>query len=432
MTEYKKLVALTDLLSNDVTTLCNTFATTARSADDGAEALGIATQSGMNADAEQLHSISCRIRHSLADGCPRIRKLVQKARETDPNRQIYNEAMCAKIEGLFKSFCDALSRLAPAFTCQDTASPSAFSVDDEETESTNPFTAVLNADFDAETIVEQSPPLHAEEDIYNQYILKRAMEEAWQSRVAQGLSDVVTFEAQNRSLVAAEEKLARAARAEEKRCDKMRIIRLLEEREEAKWNAELQRRDTEQRLLLQRAKIFDDIATIPSELQTTLPDATVRRSLAGRVQRLIKALLRAPEDVNIRRLRNNNEHLICDYGHPCLLATDPSGEGFCMCTSIVSAAEALWSRMGYSIRYTSTPNRSVESVRLEKRAEEMTLPCGLSLAAHMYKPLGFEDYSERFFELMEPNAMEKPDEWMVWYNMIQEMEQALAQAVSQQ
>lgn len=428
MTEYKKLVALCDLLAKDVTGLISLLGLNEEDIKNRNEDAAATAVPKAAVDPEQLFATSSRIRQSIIDGCPRIRKMVLKARETDPNRQIYNETMCGKIEELFKSFCGALKQLSPSsLSGQDDAASGPLPIE----EATNDlFDAVLEPEFDVGAILEQSQALQTTEDIYNEYIMKRAKEEAWQSRVAQGLSDVVTFEGQQRSLITAEERASRTALAEEKRSDKMRVICLLEEREAAKWNAELMRRAAEQRALEERTAKIEVIANVPTALQDAIPEVALRRKLVAHVRELIMALLRTPEDMNIRRLRNNNEHLLCDYGHPCLTAIGNSGQGPCACAAVTSAAEMLWHRMGYSIRYTSTPNRSVESARLEKRAEALFLPCRQSLAMHIYTPMGFEDYSERFLELLEPNAMEKPDEWMVWYNMMQEMEQVLTNMLS--
>lgn len=429
MTEYKKLVSLTDQLAKDVTNLHNSPVLSEHAIEEDEKGATAAAPPSAASDPEHLYTISCRIRHSLVDGCKRIRKMVLRAREADPNQQIYNETMCGKIEELFRTFCSLLEQLSPSFSPNGTEALSAPLGNEEE--NMNLFDAVLDVCFDAEAIIEQSPTLQKVEDIHNRYILKRAKEEAWQSRVAQGLSDVITFEGQQRSLITAEEKFARSALREDKRSDKLRTILLLEEREAVKWSTELQRRVVEQKCLQENTSKIHDVAKVSSALQTVLPDATMRRKVVAHVRQLIKALLKTPEDLNIRRLRNNNEHLICDYGHPCLIATASEGTEQCACASAVCAAEMLWHRMGYVIRYTNTPNGSAELLRLEKRAEMLLLPCGGSLAAHTYKPLGFEDYSERFFELMEPNAMEKPDDWMVWYNMMQEMEHALDGMLSQ-
>ncbi|KPA81150.1 hypothetical protein ABB37_04492 [Leptomonas pyrrhocoris] len=428
MTEYKKLVALTDLLSADVTNLCSSIAKATHVAEDGKKGANAAAPSNTVADPEQLYLVSSRIYQSIVDGCPRIRKMVLKARETDPNKQIYNETMCRKIEELLKSFCSILQQLVPSFSSENVEPQNASQ--ESKAENTNPVEVVLGIDFDVEAIMERSPALEKAEEVHNQYILKRSQEEAWQSRVEHGLSDVVTFESQNRFVVAAEEKFDRAALVERKRSDKARIIRLLEERETAKWKAELQRRDAEQKLLQEKTEAIHNVANIPSVLLAALPDAAMRRKLVGHTRQLITALLRTPEDLNIRRLRNNNEHLIGDYGHPCLIAINSADGKQCLCAPAVNVAEVLWCRIGYSIRYTNVPNRSVESVRLEKRGEELVLPCGRPLSVHTYSPLGFEDYSERFFELVEPNVMEEPDDWMVWYNMMQEMERVLTELLS--
>lgn len=423
MTEYKKLVALSELLRDDVTKLCALVAGSPQDAASAEEDSGCAALSSTCGETEELFAVSSRIQAALPDGCLRMRKMVQKARETDPNRQIYNEAMCGKIEKVFEFFCESLEMLAPSFFDNPNASEETTKADEQR--SADRFSAILDVNFDAGEVVEHSPVLQTVEAWHNRYILNRAKEEAWHSRVAEGLSDAVAFEAQTRSLVVAEEKFARSSLMESKRADKMRIISLLESRAAAKWKAELQRREAELCLFRDRGGQIDDIACASEFVKGVVPNEKMRRDLAKRTGELIAALLRTPEDLNIRRLRNNNEHFVCDYGHPCLVAITGDDGTPCACAAILHAAEALWCRIGYVIRYTKTPNRSIESLRLEQRAEKLILPCGFPLSAHAYRPLGFEDYSERFFELMEPNAMANPDEWMQWYGMMQEIQSAL-------
>ncbi|CAG9580764.1 conserved hypothetical protein [Leishmania major strain Friedlin] len=422
MTEYKKLTTLADTLAQDVSTL-KACCTDGGDFDCNGSAVSGVDSRLLACDAEHLHLLSTRIREAVADGIPRLRKIVLKARETDPDRQIYNEAMCAKIEALFLVFCEALRLLAPGYfdtlTERDVSLP-------EDAKERNVLDALLDADFDPNVFLEESASLQAADAVHNHYILHRAKAEAWQSRVAQGLADAVAFESQNRAFILAEEKVSRVAVLEAKRTDKVRVTKIMEVQAELQWQTELQRRDAERSLLIAAAAAISDIDTIPFFLASSISDEALRVTIAGHTLQLIKALLSTPEDMNIRRLRNNNEHLLRDYGHPCLSACDPETGERCVCQRVVSAAEVLWCRIGYIIRYTKVPNSSLDVLRSEAKAHSLLLPCGRSLSAHNYEPMGFEDYSERLFELEEPDAMERADEWMKWYAMMQRMESMLS------
>ncbi|KAK7202030.1 hypothetical protein NESM_000271400 [Novymonas esmeraldas] len=422
MTEFKKLTTLTQDLAQDVSAL-NLFCAPGTCSSSNGSGPQEWRFDSTKVDAEVMNQLASRIREAVTDGMPRLRKLVLKARETDPNRQIYNETMCARINALFVAFGEALQLLSPDFVG---SLPSAMAPPPEGELKSNVFDSLLDAAFDPSTLLEESAALQTSDDVYNRYILERAKVEAWQSRVAQGLADVVAFQSQNRAVILADERVRRAALTEEKRADRLRVMRVLEERAEAKWQSELLRRREELSHFSAAAADLRDVGAIPAFLASAIPDERVRGDVADRTRQLIKALLSTPEDIIIRRLRNNNERLLCDYGHPCLTARERETGEECACRSVVRAAEALWCRMGYTIRYTKVPNRSLEVVRCESKAHSLVLPCGHSLTSHAYEPMGFEDYSERLLELAEPDAMERADEWMEWYTMMQHMEATLA------
>ncbi|AIO01481.1 hypothetical protein LPMP_331900 [Leishmania panamensis] len=421
MTEFKKLTTLTETLTEYVLAL-KACCTGGDHYGCSESVVGDVDSHLPVCDAEHMHLLSSQIREAVADGLPRLRKIVLKARETDPNRQIYNEAMCAKIEALFLAFCRPLQVLAPAYFDALTENDASLHEDGKEN---NLLDGLLDSDFDPNVLLEESASLQAADSIHNHYILQRAKAEAWQSRVAQGLTDAVAFESQNRALILAEEKVSRVAALEEKRADKLRVLNIMEARAELKWQTELQRRGTELSLLKMAADAISDVDAVPLFLANSILDEALRATIADHTRQLIKALLSTPEDMNIRRLRNNNENLICDYGHPCLSAFHPETGERCVCQAVVCAAEVLWYRMGYTIRYTKVPNRFLDVARGEARARSLRLPCGRSLSEHTYEPMGFEDYSERLFELVEPDAVERADEWMEWYTMIQRMESTL-------
>ncbi|EAN97381.1 hypothetical protein, conserved [Trypanosoma cruzi] len=361
MTEYKKLCAILAQLREEVTSLSCAF------------------EGGEGQDTVALHSLSTSIQKLVTNAQPRLLKILRKATETDPNRQIYNEAMCAAIKQLFDDFCELLSCL--------------FGVPMEE--------MVLS---EGKINFEDSPSISWTEDVHNNYLLHLAQTEAWKKRIATNIADLVLFEEETRTVYFAEERKARETLLQIKRNEKTNILHMLKEREAAKWEAEVRRRNDEHKGLMNASSFYgvQNIATVLLRIPEPF-----RKLLAGNMAQLVRALRTTPEDPNIRRIRCNNRRVMMDYSHVVFC-------GECeTCRILVAAAEILWYIMGYRVEYSTAPTSSLRTV-IENNPP-ILLPCGRYASEHAIAVIGFEEYSERFFTLHEPDPMQDSDEWMVWY-----------------
>ncbi|EPY28349.1 hypothetical protein AGDE_06955 [Angomonas deanei] len=380
MTEYKKLVALVEQLHQNVDSVL----------------------SRNSADVPQLHAAAEEVRSAVHDAAPRLLKMILKARETNPDKQIYNEAMCGKIEILFDSFCREVYRI----------------VDSEEgVEEDNRVNEIKEHILLSEPLVmvDDAASLSAVEDLYAGYTLQKAREEDWQRRVATGLQEVLQYEEQGRALVYAEERQSRAAWVEEQKTHHRAILAHLRRMEEEKKQAEADRQIAEHTAFRTRVVALKT-GNVLSFIKDRVPDH-YQRAFTDHLFDLVRALLTTPEDPNLRKLRNNNGALMHHFGHPCL--HDSS------CDAVYSAAEVLWGLIGYSVRYTQQPVPTLANQVAAGTLQDVQLPCGHTLLQHNYTSMGFEDYGERFLELNEPNGLRDPDAWMRWHQTLKDLENLL-------
>ncbi|EAN79285.1 hypothetical protein, conserved [Trypanosoma brucei brucei TREU927] len=361
MTEYKKLCALVDQLKQETAVLIDAF----KDDDRG--------------DVVALHSQAVSVQTLITNCRPRVVKILHKGREKDPDKQIYNERMCVAIEQLFEDFCTVVGSLF-------------------DTSASGLILSEENLNY------EECPPLAWVEDLYDEHVLRLAQTEAWQKRLAGNVVDLVRMEVESRDVCAAEEKRARAALMMERKSEKNAVQQMLDEREAAKWFAEIQRREAEHEGLLLKSKLYD-ISAAPSVLKDVSPP--FRGPLALNVLQLVRALRTTPEDSNIRRIRCNNLRVMTEYGHVALCSECHT------CWTIVTSTEVLWYMLGYTVEYSSLP--TVHIPTLIESNPSLRLPCGGLASEHVFFPVGFEDYSERLFVLHEPNPTEEPNEWMDWY-----------------
>ncbi|RNF15130.1 putative membrane associated protein [Trypanosoma conorhini] len=361
MTEYKKLCALVSQLREEVTLLNRNFA------------------AGDEEDAEALHALSVSIQTLVANARPRLLKIFRKATETDPNRQIYNEAMCAAIKQLLEDMCEVVGCLFGGLVKEMLLSEDKLSL-------------------------EECPSIAWAENAYSQHLLRRAQTEAWQKRLATNFSDLFLFETETRAVYGAEEKQSRETLMQAKQTDKTSIQQMLKAREAAKWEAEVQRRSDEHRRLME-ASSHCGVDGIEAVL-LRVPEP-FRKVLAGNMLQLVRALRTTPEDPNIRRIRCNNMRVMMEYSHVAFCS------GCQTCQEFVAAAEVLWYMLGYHVEYSTAPTSSLGAII--GNSPPILLPCGAHASEHALAVIGFEEYSERFFTLREPDPMREPSEWMSWY-----------------
>ncbi|KAH8617896.1 hypothetical protein ERJ75_000332500 [Trypanosoma vivax] len=361
MTEYKKLCSLLLQLREETS------------------ALVVACDDGGVEDAAKLHQRAVLIKSLIVDGRCRVVKLLRKAQEKDPNRQIYNERMCLLIEQLFEEFCDVVAVLFG-----DRAKGLILS------EEGLPF--------------EESLPLSWAEDCYDRHLILLAQSEAWRKRLANDLTELSSMEEEARALHVALEKQDYSLLLRQKRETEAQIQQLLDERRQAKWEAEKERREKEHEGLLSSSISSD--AALAFTLLESVPEP-FRRKLASHLLCLVRALRSTPEDFNIRHIRCSNLRVLTEYSHLSFCSECKT------CGTLVSAVEVLLYVLGYRLHYSSLPVPPLISIMEANPA--VRLPCGRLLSEHRVALIGFEDYSERLFVLNEPNPAEKPTEWMEWY-----------------
>ncbi|RNE99960.1 putative membrane associated protein [Trypanosoma rangeli] len=361
MTEYKKLCALVAQLREDVTLLTCNFA------------------GGDERDIDALHSLSMSIQTLVANAQPRMLKILCKAIETDPNRQIYNEAMCTAIKQLFEDFCEVVGCLFEG-----------------------PMKEMLLSENKLD--FEECPSISWVENVYSHHLLRRAQTESWQKRFVTNIADLVLCESETRAVYGAEQKQARETLLQAKRIDKASVQQILKDKEAAKWEAEVRRRNDEHKRLMEASK-FCGAEGIEAML-LRIPEP-FRKVLARNMLQLAQALRTTPEDPNIRRIRCNNMRVMMEYSHAAFCS------GCQTCQKFVASAEVLWYVMGYQVDYSTAPTSSLCAIINSN--SPILLPCGSYASEHAIAAIGFEDYSERFFTLCEPDPMQQSSEWMAWY-----------------
>ncbi|XP_050340654.1 uncharacterized protein LOC126767091 [Bactrocera neohumeralis] len=245
MTEYKKLVSLVDTLKENVEVL---YAQHDASNDANEEAGSPST--------DALFSVASAVGAAVGNGAPRIAKIVARARETDPNRQIYSEMMCGKIEDLFDSFVAAVYRLLYESPLERRAQTN---VKDDENQgdelADEREEAVRAAVLEGRSLLlEDSAVLADIERKHDAELLRRAAAEAWAGRVAEDLSQLILFEHQSRQVLEAEEKQNRTSLVEKKQRDKGMVLGILQLLADAKLGVEMTRRAKEKAWLAEAAK----------------------------------------------------------------------------------------------------------------------------------------------------------------------------------
>lgn len=102
MTEFKKLTSAVEEIHRGQLDLATCFGTCAHG--HSSATLPLSAPALLEKMFERMRETV----KALRDLYPRMHKIVLKGREKDPNRQIYNEKMCEKIDLLFTSYCEAV------------------------------------------------------------------------------------------------------------------------------------------------------------------------------------------------------------------------------------------------------------------------------------------------------------------------------------
>jgi hypothetical protein len=323
---------------------------------------------------------------SSTDLLKRDRKLFLKATETDPNKQIYNENMCAKLIDLHGSvltfFLEGLHM--DAESCE----------------------RVCEAGAECDAQFANACPLADElQELYENAVVIEANSSAWAATTANTLAALLSMQQVGRVVLEVEEKNssrqlftvdAVASRAAARAAEDARAAAI--------WNAEMQRRDREAQLLLP-ARVADVI-----ERCKAVVDKVHLSRLCKRLAALLREVHANPERQGIRTLRCvplSLEH----FGHPG--ASLPDG---CSCQTLNAAAEAVLRMVGYRARYNTKPSYNIVVQEFfTVSAAPFPMPCGRSSNEHVYHPVGYELYGERTLVLEEPDPQTEMDAWCSWH-----------------
>lgn len=310
----------------------------------------------------------------------RIGKLLTKAREKDPDKQIYNEAMCAKIEEL----------AADANRACD--------------------------DFDAAV-----PYAHA---AVHSMLRSRVHQKVLESALAHSSAEISRAEADARSLNKYEygawvrETTVIMSRAYDEAYARKKA------REEREWQCEIERR----RLEMDR---FEGVKQEAAQSGQSLGAFTAQRFvedchqrgidlrlLLRRVVGLLDELARDPSAPNVCKLRVNNSTFAEHFGHPCAMPLSADDERFEESArgarDTYDVTETVLGLVGYRPHYELAGG----FVR--------TPPAGRWRFGFM----PWERYSERFLLLKEPDPAVDTDEWMAWHERLGDIHKHLAQLIN--
>ena len=289
----------------------------------------------------------------------RVGKLLAKAREKDPDRQIYNEKMCQRIEEL-------AARGAQVF-----------------------------ARFD-----EIVGPVN---DAHCAWLRQRLENGEYQKQLETTTELITAREADFRFGVSYDERDARVALEEEAGNSYSRSRARQHAREAAELEVELARRAQESETCKALNKRANENA-----------DGFIAEAVVGLPRRVISALCRLfdaisadPSHPGVNRLRNLHPALLADFGHPLAIASDATEEAVTAASAArlhYSCFEAVCVAAGYLPSY---PNTFLGSCG--EGGPGWRVPADTPWAK----------YGERMLHLQEPSIQDAPDDWMSWHARLQ-------------
>ena len=388
-----------------------------------------------------------RARHAILEGLmsslpalqERFTKMMSRARESDPERQVFNEKTCVAMEALYSRFCAFLEDLyewgdrreqppleATPLPGGDGSSSDGEAVEPGNTPSSAPTwtsSTSLQAWLDSDDVPSEAKDVRLWElgsrmqeltVLYARDVVERAGRDAIQREVAATLSGTVDQEQDDRLLVASTEVGERKALADAYTASRRAARETQNTREAAMWAVEVARREQESALMAERGT-DEGFGKTLRHLAAMKP-SRVGRAVLKAVLELIDEVVFRPENPHVRTIRNASRNFISTFGHPCV---QPGCD-------IYFQVEVMLAGCGYAIRYSKKGTlRSKEVMGMcapFTPSPSLLVPVGWWGDAEeddrqqpTYTPLGFEEYGERLLELHEPNAMEDPDAWCVWH-----------------
>jgi hypothetical protein len=317
-------------------------------------------------------------------------KLEQKAIETDPNKQIYNETMCCRIKELYATIRDVVQQRLEV------------SEHDMEAIVTNAANSQL-----PRIIATSSPLVSQLSELFEVAAVVEAQSSAWNAIVAHTTDTLIERESVSRVVLEVEEK----AHVKNLLLDidaSRRVARAAEDaRSAAQWEAEQRRREVER-----HAPTITDVKSLLNSVAPLVP-AALLNALRKRLWTLLCEVRANPERQGIRTLRYipvTLEH----FGHAGI-----TGKYGCCCGTLNRLTEAVLRIVGYCPKYnTSAAHNATVVDYLKPDAPVFVLPCGTTNHEHVYVPQGFEPYSERTLVLQEPDPQTETDAWCAWHDCL--------------
>ena len=226
----------------------------------------------LTADPPQLGKAIALGEALIAENTPRSAKLLSKALEKNPDKQVFNEMMCERIKQ-------------------------------------------LHGDFEAATAVFLERK-GAAEDTYAAYLNELAVTQQYKDALLQSIGAIEERESEGRVMMRFSEQKERQELHSSREQGADAIRKAMTEREAAKWSAEFTRRTGEKAALMAWLDSFhgDRVAAFCAAVRSLV----VRHpATVDNLRMLVKELVRHPENADIRKIRNNNANFVRDFGHPC-------------------------------------------------------------------------------------------------------------------
>ena len=375
----------------------------------------------------------------------RFNKMMSRARETNPERQVFNEKTCKSMEELYSRFCRILGVLyewevrskAEQATGEGSASDSGEASSSEESEgdgddegatpiptwsSVDSLQQWLDSDDvpDAMKAVESwelGPLMEQVELQYAKHVVEQAAQEAWGNEVAATLVGTLDHEQGSRLVITSTEHADRKVLHDAYMASRKGARDAQEAREAAIWAAEVARREAEAASLEERSGTHDGFEVAANRIKALNPPRTGIVILKA-ILELLNEIIFRPENPNVRTIRNASKNFISTFGHPCVAPGQ----------DIFYAVETMLGSCGFQIRYSkkgTLRSKEVMGVCAPYRSATAAASGFLSVpvgdwgaenpAVPTYTPLGYEEYGERLLELKEPSAVDEPDEWCTWH-----------------
>lgn len=481
MTEFKKLK---DLLHTQLTPSCDKLFADPTVAGDECSSDTAAMP------IEELHALLVATHATAADGAARFLKLVAKAREKNPDKQIFNEKTSQAIIDEYNAFVAVLARFfevgaeaagedEPAFVPLGGAEEAAFSntainamaggggpkeaIAPHQLASRGSVASTAGG-LSAASPGQPDAPHGAPPHLSPVEVMEARLREADDTSVP--TRDTFLAWDLGPKLRGVELRFAAAVIAKAQReADHRQLLGSLQAVEEAEASG--------RQLLLMTEKSIFHTEIVPAaaisrrearsrqharEEQLYMDEISRRRletaALKGRVEAdgalvnslaAIKALLTAPEaapsafktfrrnlldlvDEVVNRPENENIRTMrTDHYRTVAAFGHPA---ICEARDVYLHAETVLGCVGYTVAYTKQP---AHSARTPQHVAELGLPLDLPHKAAVcpitYAPLGYEAYGERLLVFQEPDPAEDAALWCDWHDRVSATTVALREAL---